>query len=447
MNSQICTSSTRCAIHTMPAETASDLVDRGLACIERNDLAGASQLFKQATTIDPTMIAAFLNLGASAFYQHDHQTAACAYAHALDLDANSPQAHLGLAAINAMADRLDDALRHSETALNLDGCADAYGNTGVLYRRCGDRERALAAFEIAIEKEPAEWLHHVNRAIELLVLGRFTEGWQEYEHRRAVLPKIAEKFYWSGEQTDHLLIRHEQGFGDTMMFARFLSPASQCCQRLTVVVHPELLSLMRTSFAHNSRITITTACPDDFDYYCFIGSLPGLFRADATSIPEKPYLCVPRNKVTPPADGLRVGIAWAGQQRPDIDSRRSMSLEQFGPILELSGIDVVSLQKLYPSDWLSTAEAVNELDLVITVDTAIAHLAGAMGKPVWLLNRFDTCWRWLLDRSDSVWYSNMRIFRQPAIGDWSSVIATVVGELAEMRDGKYIAKESMPNCA
>ena len=199
-----------------------------------------------------------------------------------------------------------------------------------------------------------------------------------------------------------------------------------------------------------------------FDLHCPLLSLPRAFRTILDTIPAAtPYLAADsalaadwQSRLSR-LDGLRVGLVWAGGQRLPVDRRRSITLDTMAPLGEASGVNFISLQKGEPAaqiasaprglalhdfttdlhDFADTAALVEGLDLVISVDTAVAHLAGALDKPVWLLNRFDTDWRWLLNRDDSPWYPTLRQFRQPAFGDWSSVICAVRDALQRLAAG------------
>jgi hypothetical protein len=199
---------------------------------------------------------------------------------------------------------------------------------------------------------------------------------------------------------------------------------------------------MKESWKHNAKVTVVETLPDSFSGHVWVDSLPGIFQAGVRPIPNQPYLSVPRSAIwqqrLAPYTQRRVGVAHAGRLGHKIDERRSVSLAVYDPFLAVPGVDFFSLQVerketdprvidlsdwLY--DWAETAALIQELDLVITVDTAVCHLAGALGKPVWMLNRFDSCWRWLMTGSTTEWYPTMRIFRQPAADDWRTVVSEV----------------------
>jgi hypothetical protein len=252
------------------------------------------------------------------------------------------------------------------------------------------------------------------------------------------------------------LIHAEQGLGDTLQFCRYL-PLIDPRHKVIFEVQTPLVDLMQQIPGVDSVVALGAPLPD-FDAYCPIMSLPLVFKTTLDTIPNQtPYLRADPAKVElwatrlEVAQGLRVGLVWAGGARPNqpelesVNRRRNISLATLAPLLQTRGVSFVSLQKGPPAseahalspglplldftddlhDFTDTAALVETLDLVIAVDTAVAHLAAAMGKPVWLLNRFDTCWRWLLNRDDSPWYPTLRIFRQPAPHDWATPVAAL----------------------
>jgi hypothetical protein len=249
-----------------------------------------------------------------------------------------------------------------------------------------------------------------------------------------------------------------------LQFIRFAQDLAARGAIVTAMVQPALVRLVRSAPGVSAALAQGTQLPP-YDFHCPLMSLPHHLRvgADArclhgtapylTAAPEAELEWLRRVGASP---GLKVGLVWAGNSREHdpqhaaIDARRSISLAQMAPILSIPGCSFFSLQKgpasaklresgqriqdfsAEWSDFADTAAMIANLDLIISVDTAVAHLAGAMGKPVWLLNRFDSCWRWLLHRDDSPWYSSLRQFRQPTPGDWQAVVAAVAAALGRM---------------
>jgi hypothetical protein len=248
----------------------------------------------------------------------------------------------------------------------------------------------------------------------------------------------------------------EEGLGDCLMTMRYLPKlAEKGAGKVLVLADPALARLVQT-LPTVGEITsrVDRLSPDSFDLHCPMMSLPYAFGTRADTIPNAvPYLSVPHDMREAWSGRLsgtkrpRVGLVWSGNRNYGRDALRSLSLRQLEPLMGVSGTGFVSLQKgeaakeLQRSDWpildrmnecadfLDTAALIANLDLVISVDTSVAHLAGALGKPVWLLNRFESEWRWQLDREDSPWYPTMRIFGQPAFGDWNSVLQKIAREL------------------
>ena len=252
-----------------------------------------------------------------------------------------------------------------------------------------------------------------------------------------------------------LLLHAEQGLGDTLQFCRYVPLIAAGAKTVLEVQAPLVRLLSRLPGV--ASIVAQGACLPPFDAHCPLLSLPGALGTTLDTIPAAtaylaadPALAAEWSERLAGLAGLRVGIVWAGSARDDpelaaVDARRSISLEALAPLAGAPGVSFISLQKGEPAaqasrpplgmaladftadldDFEDTAALVANLDLVISVDTAVVHLAGALGKPVWLLNRFDTCWRWLLNRDDSPWYPTLRQFRQSSPGDWTSVIAAV----------------------
>jgi Glycosyltransferase family 9 (heptosyltransferase) len=301
-----------------------------------------------------------------------------------------------------------------------------------------------------------------------LLTGDLAEGFRRFEVRHRVpLPGVP----WTGQPIAGrtiLLKGAEGGFGDDLMFARYIPMIAERGGRIILMIQRKLARLL-AAMPGIARIIPTdpfTGSPEQmsapgvavqYDYWASLMSLPHAFGTTLETIPSRQYLHGDPTAWRPflnSLPGLRVGICWAGEYRPgqpfdgDADKRRSMRLADMAPLLSVPGCSFVSLQMGPPArqlagippghvhdvsprltDWQDTADLVSGLDLVISVDTAVCHLAGAVGAPTWLLNRHDTCWRWLLDRTDSPWYPSMRIFRQNQSRDWAHVIRAVVRDL------------------
>jgi len=371
--------------------------------------------------------------------------------------------YLGAAAFNL--DALDIALDANRRALELDAaCAAAHCNLGAVYLVTGCYTEATAACATAIALRPDFAGAHVNLALSLLVCGDFARGWNEYvwrwriPARRAQYRALDRATIWDGEPFSgrQLLITADQGFGDAIQMVRYLPAVKARGGRVILEASAALVSLF-TDLAGVDELRVLSdvaVVADDADLHLPLLGLPRAFGTDLTSIPAPiPYLRAQperverwRSRLQSPAR-LRVGIVWAGNPNHENDRRRSVRLEDFAALGGIDDIAWFGLQKerdeefrssgsfmLDPlgaeiGDFADSAAILTQLDLVIAVDTAIIHLAGAMGMPVWTLLPFAPDWRWLLGRADSPWYPTMRLFRQPAAGDWASVFADVAREL------------------
>jgi tetratricopeptide (TPR) repeat protein len=376
--------------------------------------------------------------------------------------------HLGNALFNL--NRYDEAEAAYREALKMDpNYVDAIGNLGRVLSTVDRNEEGDACYRSVIARHPEQVDAHANRGMTLLRMGRFKEGWDEYEWRWKTwyLSKMARNFpvpLWQGEPLgDRILLLHgEQGLGDSLQFCRYATQL-RGAGRVILEVPVPLARLMSRLDGVSEVIARDQPLPH-FDLECPLLSLPRAFGTTLETIPaEVPYLTADPAEAAAWRDrlaalpGLRVGLVWAGSPRAlvpelaSIDARRSISLATLSPLAEVAGVSFVSLQKGPPAaqaatppagmvltdvtaelhDMAATAALIDGLDLVISVDTAVVHLAGAMGKPVWLMNRYDTCWRWLMHRDDSPWYPTMRIFRQTIPGEWTDVIARVKDALEE----------------
>jgi len=339
----------------------------------------------------------------------------------------------------------------------------ALNNLGTLLLDLGRADEAIQSFRTAVSQKPDYPEAHTNLGISLLLAGQFDEGWREYEwrwkqeHKKRHLRGFSQPLWDGGDIGDRVLLLHaEQGLGDTLQFCRFV-PAIAAGRRVVVEVQRPLVPLMAPFLAGLPGLESIVAHGDPlppFDLHCPLLSLPRVLGTTLETIPQQAsYLRADSQRAAAwrqrvrQLDGLRVGLAWAGNQAMSGDRRRSIPLERFSELADLPGVSFVSLQKgpaasqspppgLSLHDWTEdlhdfgeTAALIEALDLVISVDTAVVHLAGALGRPVWLLNRFDRCWRWLLNRDDSPWYPTLRQFRQIQPGDWCSVLRNVRAEL------------------
>ncbi len=419
---------------------------------------------RQALRLKPQMPEALFVLGHALYDLNRPIEAVAAYREALRRDPRLPDLR------NALALALWDTNRHAEAIAMLRevarhdpaDLATRQNLVGMLKDTGMLTEAETLAREILLRR-PDDAVSHFNLALTLFLAERFDEAWPEWAWRFQADPAITMPYgdpEWRGEPSSGrtLLVHAEQGMGDAIQFCRYLDriPAGT---EVVLQVHRPLVRLL----SHCPNVARTIALDDPTPHYDLrvpIMSLPlalGATHSDDGTM-ASPYIVPSLDRaehwraLLPDGRQPRVGLVWAGNpERTRMDRRRSVPLAQFAPLLAVPGVSFVSLQKGNAArdlttvpfggaihdptealhDFADTAALIAELDLVIASDTAVAHLAGAMGKPIWLLNRADTCWRWGLGRTDSVWYPAMRQFRQDTAGDWSSAI----GRAAEALPG------------
>jgi tetratricopeptide (TPR) repeat protein len=431
--------------------------------------AEAEACFREAVCLKPEFAAAHNNLGALLRdFGGLSEAEACGRA-AVRLNPKFAEAHNTLGVVLRDLGRFDEAEAcYREALRHRPDYAEAHNNLGIVLGDLARPHEAISHCDRAIAITPYDALALSNRAMEQLRLGDFENGWSGSEWRwsAAGLPSRFAQPLWAGEEIGEriLLLHAEQGLGDTIQFCRYV-PLFASKTRVILEVPGTLVRLL-SSLSGGARIIAEGEPLPPFDLHCPLMSLPLAFGTRHETIPATmPYLAAQparaeawRQRLADLA-GLRVGLVWAGSPfkpaRVTMDRRRSITLDRFAAFAEVPGLSFVSLQKgaaagqtrspppgLVIHDWTEeledfadTAALIAALDMVISVDTSVVHLAGALGKPVWLLNRFDSCWRWLLDRDDSPWYPSLRQFRQPSPGDWGSVLERVAGELARLAAG------------
>lgn len=424
----------------------------------------ALHAFDRALELNPGYAAAHDHRGAALASLGRLDEALAAYDRAIVLAPARATAHNHRAIALHELDRPAESLASAERALAAaPNYADAWYTRGNALRELHRHAEAAASFERAIELDPTHASAHWNLADCRLILGDFARGWEQYEWRWKLPARRAARRdftqpLWLGTEPiagRTLLLHAELGLGDTLQFCRYATEVARRGARVFLEVQAPLVSFLSTLEGVERVFARGEALPD-FDLHCPLMSLPLAFRTDLASVPAQvPYLSADPVRVAAWRERLgdgarrRIGIVWSGSQGLRND-RRSMGLERVLPLLagefewlglqkELGPEDVALLSSrpdirdMGPllHDFAETAALVECLDLLVTVDTSVAHVAGALARPVWILlpsNPHD--WRWLLGREDSAWYPTARIFRQPAPGDWSSVVARVASELA-----------------
>lgn len=344
--------------------------------------------------------------------------------------------------------------------------AEAHYNLGLAQFVLQQFDDALASFTRATVLKPDFAEAHHNEALVRLLKGDFALGWEKFEWRWTHKDLVSKKRnfaqpLWLGDADlsgRTILLHSEQGLGDAIQFCRYVPMVAKKGAKVILEVSPLLKDLMRSLDGHATIIAFGDPLPD-FEFHCPLMSLPLAFKSRLETIPaEVPYLSADPVYVEkwrprlPASSGPRIGLVWAGNPKLANDLQRSLSLELILPIVSSSGAEFFSLQKdLREGDrevlqtnarihavgpdlgtFADTAAVVSMLDLVISVDTSVAHLAGAMGKPIWLLLPYIREWRWLLERDDSPWYPTARLFRQSRDGDWYGVLERVARDISRL---------------
>ncbi len=440
----------------------------GTICSGAGRAAEAESHYRAALRLRPDHAEACANLGAALRQLGRLDEAEASFSTALALRPDIAEAHSGLGNVLLSRGRAAAAESSHRTALGLKpDYAEAHSNLGDALLTLGRVAEAEASYRTALRLKPGFADGHYSLGHFLLLTGQLAEGWMEYEWRGASHGAGRRDFtapLWRGEALDGrtLLLHAEQGQGDALQFCRYV-PLLARQARIVLEVQPALRRLLSRLPGADRVVARGEALPA-FDVHCPLLSVPHRLGTTLDTIPAPiPYLTADRQDAAAwqrrlaALDGLKVGLVWAGgihagqAMSAMFDARRSVALDRLSPLADVEGVSFVSLQTGAPAaqaaepppgmvlhdftaelrDFADTAALIDALDLVISVDTAVAHLAGALGKPVWLLNRFLPCWRWLLDRDDSPWYPTLRQFRQPAPGDWDSVTAAVKAALAQ----------------
>jgi len=417
------------------------------------DMAVAS--FQRAIELKPNEPTFHNHLGMALGGMRQYEMAAREYQRAIELKPDYAEAYACLSGPLRQLDRLAEADAAIRTAIRLQpDMPAAQHNLAVVLADQGRFQEAIAAYSRAIELKPDSVEARCHLGELYLLLGDFERGWKEHEWRLPIAYPNNPRRWDGGELNGKtILLYGEQGFGDVIQFVRYVPMVAEKGGRIILVCHEKLVRLL-AGVPHIAQIVSLKQPTPAFDVFCPLLSLPLALGTTLHNIPANvPYLKSERPRLAKKPHVLRVGLAWAGNPEHWDDLRRSIPLEQFAPFSAIPGIEFYSLQ-IGPAtrqkndssaplplidltadlhDFADTAAIVANLDLVISVDTAAAHLAGAMGKPVWILLAAMPDWRWMLKREDSPWYPTMRLFRQESTGSWSHVIRRVVDSLAEFR--------------
>ena len=445
--------------------------NRGNALHELRRFQEALASHDRALTLRPDYAEAHSNRGNALHELKRFEEALASYDRALTLRPDYAEAHSNRGNALQELKRFEEALASYDRALALRGdLAEAYSNRGNALKELARFDEALASYEAALAVRPDFADAHFNEAMCRLLIGDLHRGWQKSEWRWETEQirngkRSFSQPLWLGSDDiagKTILLHAEQGLGDTIQFGRYAPLVAARGAHVILEVQGPLRDLMGT-LSGSVRIVSAGDLLPDFDLHCPLLSLPLAFATQLETIPSAtPYLCAHEGKTRAWRERLgrhhkpRIGLAWAGNPRKElpganrIDGQRSIAVDRLAPLFQVTACEFFSLQKgddavrqLRDSalrqqvidctddlhDFSDTAALIENLDLVISVDTSVAHLAGALGKPFWLLNRYNTCWRWLLDREDSPWYPTARLFRQDATREWDPVIERVAAAL------------------
>jgi tetratricopeptide (TPR) repeat protein len=432
---------------------------------EKGNIEEAVTYYQKTLKLNPQFVDAYYNLG-SIFQQRGQlDEAVFCYERTIQVDPGHAMAYNNMGSILQQRGRLDEAIVLYQKSLQYNPVLlSAYNNLGLAFQEKGMFEEAMTYHRKALSLNQEHATVHFNMGVLLLMHGDLKRGWQEYEWRKKMQGYRARSFtqpLWDGSEIDGrtILLYSEkgyEGFGDVIQFIRYAPLIRERGAKIIVECRNEIKTLLKNVKGVEQVITYNGHLPG-FDFHCPFLSLPFVFRTTLKSIPSTiPYITVGptlvrkwREKIQDNRSRFNVGLVWAGDLSHPRVQYRSCSLEAFQPLSQLDGIALFSLQKGEAAtmaknppegmkiidyteaitDFADAAACMENLDLVISVDTAAAHLAGSLGKPVWTLLPFVPEWRWLLDREDSPWYPTMRIFRQPRPGDWKGVITRVGDEL------------------
>ncbi|HEY9836969.1 MAG TPA: tetratricopeptide repeat protein, partial [Vampirovibrionales bacterium] len=443
------------------------LTNLGMLLKAQGNCQAAVDCYHQALPYAPQEVGLHYNLG-NALWELGNREAAIAQFHrAIVLQPNHVDGYNNLGMVLHELGELDTAIPYFKQAITRNpNYAQGYNNLGLVLHDLGRIEEAIACYNTALRLQPDYSEAYNNRGLAFLIQGDLRPGFRDYEWRWRVkaapdLPPIPAPF-WDGSDLEGktILLHAEQGLGDCIQFIRYAALLVQRGGRVVALVNQPLVRLFQ-SVPGIDRVSAYWSELAPIDVWIPLLSLPHILETTLATIPgEIPYLTpTTLAPVILDAPGFKVGIVWAGNPKHKGDRYRSCPLRYFLPLLNIPGIKWYSLQKgqeetrirqenlpiedLAPhlQDLADTAAVIAQLDLVITVDTSIAHLAGALGKPVWVALSYAPDWRWMLHRSDSPWYPTMRLFRQEERGDWQGVFDTVAECLTEVVATQVVLQE------
>jgi tetratricopeptide (TPR) repeat protein len=437
----------------------------------------AIENYKHALFLEPDFVEAYNHLGVVLNEKGRYAEAIANFTNAIKRDPDYAEVYSNMGIALKEQEEFSEAIACYEMALQLDpNFSEAYYNLGNSLRDQGRCVEAIESFRKAISLKPDYAQAHWNLSLALLLSGNYTEGWKGYKWRRNAELKVLTDYHstgkprWDGSsfKSRRLLVHYEQGLGDNIQFVRYLPMIKARGGTVIFETLKPLIGLLRgfegvdelVEYVPNRKL------PLEYDVYTSLLDMPFIFETTVDTIPSQvPYIYADpskaqcwRGKVSGP--GLKVGIVWAGSPEHGNDRYRSCSLKRFAPLGKIEGVRLYGLQKGPGArqmdefaemisvtnisenfnDFTDTAAAIDNLDLVISVDTSVLHLSGAMGQSTWALLPFAPEWRWMLNRPDSPWYPTMKLFRQSNWNDWDSVFRSVTEELKMMVSNRAMSE-------
>jgi len=433
---------------------------------QQGQLAEAEASLRRAVEVRPDHAEAWSNLGNVLRVLGRNDEAVACYREAVRLDPGHARAHYNLGTALTGRQQHAEAVPWFQAALRLQpDHVEAHENLAACLTMLRRPYEALAQYEEALRLQPGRARSRWNRAMCWLSLGEYPRGWPEFEWRwglngmpRRQFPRPA----WDGAPLEGrtILLHAEQGMGDTIQFIRYARLVRDCGGKVLVACQRPLLRILEGTPGIDQVVEWGGPLPD-FDVHCALMSLPGVFGTRLETIPADvrylaadPALVAQWRRQLDPIAGLKVGICWAGNPEQPNDGNRSTRLVRFAPLAQVPGVHLVGLQVgpareqvrevagAWPltdlggrlDDFAVTAAVIANLDLVVSIDSAVAHLAGALGAPAWVALSFAPDWRWLLEREESPWYPTARLFRQARPGDWDDVFRRIAAALVGRRD-------------
>jgi len=440
-------------------EYAEAYYNRGIVLQDLKRLAEALASFDMALARQLNNAIVHNNRGTVLREMNRQDDAVACFATAIALKPDYAEAYYNRATVLHEMNRIEEAIADFDAAIALKpDYPEAYINRGVALQNVERLDEALADFDRASAMLPDYAEVYCNKAYCLLLMGQFEQGWRLHEWRKRTATPVGNRSFpgplWLGQQevADKTVFIHwEQGLGDTLQFCRYGKRLAARGAKVVMSVQEPLYRLL-SQLSPGVQVIHQDEAPAAFDYHCPMMSLPLAFATSLQDIPSEPRYLVADERLRrkwrtrlPPPTRPRIGLVWAGSKSHRNDRNRSTGLSAFARVFDTNA-HWISLQKelregdeallrQYPQifrdddylrDFSDTAAVIDLLDLVITVDTSVAHLAGAMGKPVWILLPFNSDWRWLVNRNDSPWYPTIRLFRQHDAHSWENVISSVL---------------------